>query len=83
MDSDFQCRMQQPHPKIGIILFFVRCRMRLSHPTLKIMVRVNRPLSCLCQRHRLMNSGSWVHIFRRNIKSRFYIISRYSEKGPR
>jgi hypothetical protein len=31
--------------KIGIILFFVRCRMRLSHPpTLKIMVRVNRPL---------------------------------------
>jgi hypothetical protein len=44
MDSDFQCRMRQPHPKIGIILFFVRCRMRQTHPTLKIPVRVNRPL---------------------------------------
>jgi hypothetical protein len=40
----FQCRMQQPYPKIGIILSFVRCRMRLSHPTLKNIVCVNRPL---------------------------------------
>jgi hypothetical protein len=41
MNRDFQCRMQQPHPtlpkKLGLILFFVRCRMWLSHPTLKIM----------------------------------------------
>jgi hypothetical protein len=44
MDSDFQCRMRQPHPKIGIILFFVRCRMPQPHPTLKIPVCVNRPL---------------------------------------
>jgi hypothetical protein len=44
MDSDFQCRMQQLHPKIGIILFFVRCQMRQPHPTLKIPFRVNRPL---------------------------------------
>jgi hypothetical protein len=39
-NSDFQCRMRQlhltPHKKLGLILFFVRCQMRLSHPTLKI-----------------------------------------------
>jgi hypothetical protein len=32
-NSDFQCRMRQPHSKIGIILFLcgVRCDSRIQH----------------------------------------------------
>jgi hypothetical protein len=40
-NSYFQCQMRQLHPtlhkKLGLILFFERCWMRLSQPTLKIM----------------------------------------------
>jgi hypothetical protein len=55
MDSDFQCRMQQLHPKIGIILFFVRCRMQQPHLTLKIPVCVNRPLSSQMVKRKVCN----------------------------
>jgi hypothetical protein len=45
--------------KIGRILFFVRCWMRLLHPTLKITVCVNTPLTSFDQLRILLFTFSW------------------------